>query len=145
MTTYPTRPAWNQPPPEWLSLQQAAVNYGISVDTLRRRIAHGELPASRFGGRLIRVFLPALAQRLHTLSHARPDVPHILALAVQQAALPDEYSADAVSYRITALVEAPGEARTRGWERSNVAERLLARRLEHKQPQRPDPRRGVGI
>jgi len=49
MAAYPTLPAWNQPPTEWLSLQQAAVNYGISVDTLRRRIAHGQLPASRFG------------------------------------------------------------------------------------------------
>jgi len=145
MTIYATRPAMNPPAPEWLSLQQAAVIYGVSVDTLRRRITHGELPASRFGRRLIGVFLPALAQRLHTLSHARPDGPNILARAVRRAALPDEHSADAVSYRITALVEGPGEAGTRGWERSNVAERLLARRPEHKQPQRPDPRRGVGI
>ena len=145
MTTYATRPTVNPPAPEWLSLQQAAVIYGVSVDTLRRRIRAGKLTASRFGGRLIRVFLPALAQRLDTPSQARPDVPHIPALAVRRAALPDEHSADAVSYRVTALLEAPGEAGTRGWERSNVAERLLARRLEHNQPQRPDPRRGVGI
>ncbi len=45
----------NQPEPEWLSLQQAAALYGVSVDTLRRRIADGRLPASRFGVRLIRV------------------------------------------------------------------------------------------
>ena len=32
MAAYPTLPAWNQPPPEWLSRQQAAVNYGVSVD-----------------------------------------------------------------------------------------------------------------
>lgn len=54
MAIYPT-PSWNQPPPEWLSLQQAAALYGVSVDTLRRRIAAGRLPASRFGERLIRV------------------------------------------------------------------------------------------
>lgn len=45
----------SQPTPEWLSLQQAALIYGISVDTLRRRIATGALPASRIGARLIRV------------------------------------------------------------------------------------------
>lgn len=54
MAIYPT-PGWNQPLPEWLSLQQAAALYGVSVDTLRRRIAAGRLPASRFGVRLIRV------------------------------------------------------------------------------------------
>lgn len=41
--------------PQWLSIQQAAATYGISVDTIRRRIAAGKLPASRCGGRLIRV------------------------------------------------------------------------------------------
>jgi excisionase family DNA binding protein len=46
---------WNQPTAEWLSLQQAALIYAVSVDTLRRRIATGELPASRIGARLIRV------------------------------------------------------------------------------------------
>ncbi|MCA0309044.1 MAG: helix-turn-helix domain-containing protein [Actinobacteria bacterium] len=46
---------WSQPTPEWLSLQQAALIYGVSVDTLRRRIATGALPASRIGARLIRV------------------------------------------------------------------------------------------
>ena len=45
----------HQPAAEWLSLQQAAARYGVSVDTLRRRIAEGRLPASRFGVRLIRV------------------------------------------------------------------------------------------
>lgn len=43
------------PAAEWLSLQRAAALYGVSVDTLRRRIAEGRLPASRFGVRLIRV------------------------------------------------------------------------------------------
>jgi excisionase family DNA binding protein len=46
---------WNQPTAEWVSLQQAALIYAVSVDTLRRRIATGELPASRIGARLIRV------------------------------------------------------------------------------------------
>ncbi|MGB2765778.1 MAG: helix-turn-helix domain-containing protein [Propionicimonas sp.] len=48
-------PEWSQPDSEWLSLQQAAVLLGISVDTVRRRIAAGVLPASRCGARLIRV------------------------------------------------------------------------------------------
>ena len=48
-------PEWSQPDTEWLSLQQAAVLLGISVDTVRRRIAAGVLPASRCGARLIRV------------------------------------------------------------------------------------------
>jgi excisionase family DNA binding protein len=51
----PISPTWGQPAPEWLSLQQAAAMYGVSVDTLRRRIASGKLRASRFGVRLIRV------------------------------------------------------------------------------------------
>ena len=55
MTIYATRPAVNPPAPEWLSLQQAAVIHGVSVDTLRRRISDVRLPASRFGVRLIRV------------------------------------------------------------------------------------------
>jgi len=55
MAVYATHPAWGQPAPEWLSLQQAAPIYGVSVDTLRRRISAGKLPASRFGVRLIRV------------------------------------------------------------------------------------------
>ena len=46
---------WGRPSPEWLSLQQAAAFYGVSVDTLRRRISAGKLRASRFGVRLIRV------------------------------------------------------------------------------------------
>lgn len=50
-----THADWSQPAPEWVSLQQAALIYGVSVDTLRRRIATGALPASRMGARLIRV------------------------------------------------------------------------------------------
>lgn len=54
MTTYYDPRLMGQPP-EWVSLQQASALYGISVDTLRRRIADGRLPAERFGIKLIRV------------------------------------------------------------------------------------------
>jgi excisionase family DNA binding protein len=64
MAVYATHPAWGQPAPEWLSLQQAATIDGVGVDTLRRRIAAGKLPASRFGVRLIRVRVEDL-DRLH--------------------------------------------------------------------------------
>ena len=55
MVEYANHHIWSPPPPEWISLQQAALLYGVSVDTLRRRISEGKLPASRFGVRLIRV------------------------------------------------------------------------------------------
>jgi len=63
MTIRATRPAVN-PPAEWLSLQKAALIYDVSVDTLRRRISAGKLPASRFGARLIRVRITDL-ERLY--------------------------------------------------------------------------------
>ncbi len=53
MASHPAE--WSQPVPDWLSLQQAAALLGVSVDTIRRRIAAGVLPASRCGARLIRV------------------------------------------------------------------------------------------
>ena len=37
---------WSQPVPEWLSLQQSAQLLGVSVDTIRRRIAAGVLPVN---------------------------------------------------------------------------------------------------
>ena len=43
--------------PEFVSLQEAAVLYSVSVDLLRQRIAAGELPAVHAGRRLIRVRL----------------------------------------------------------------------------------------
>jgi len=46
---------WGQPAPEWLSLQQAALIYGVSPDTIRRRVASGAIPAFRCGRRIIRV------------------------------------------------------------------------------------------
>jgi len=64
MSIYAPRPAVNPPTPAWLSLQQAATIYGISVDTLRRSISAGKLPASRLGTRLIRVRIADL-ERLY--------------------------------------------------------------------------------
>jgi len=40
---------------ERISLQEAAIELGVSVDTIRRRIADGSLPAVRTGPRLLRV------------------------------------------------------------------------------------------
>ncbi len=71
MTSYPN-PIWSQPAAEWLSLQQAAAIYGVSVDTLRRRIAHGHLPASRFGRRLIRVRVEDLERLFRPIPTVRP-------------------------------------------------------------------------
>ena len=34
MAAYGIPAVWGQPAPEWLSLQQAALAYGVSVDTL---------------------------------------------------------------------------------------------------------------
>lgn len=72
MAVYPTATAWGQPAPEWLSLQHAAVVYGVSVDTLRRRIAAGKLPASRFGERLIRVRVEDLDHMFRPIPTVRP-------------------------------------------------------------------------
>jgi excisionase family DNA binding protein len=72
MTIYATLPALNPPAPEWLSLQQAALTYGISVDTLRRRIRTGKLPASRFGVRLIRVRIEDLDRLYRPIPTVRP-------------------------------------------------------------------------
>lgn len=62
MTAHATNEAWGPSSPEWLSLQQGAAFYGVSVDTLRRRISAGKLRASRFGVRLIRVRVDDLDQ-----------------------------------------------------------------------------------
>ncbi|MFT4110940.1 helix-turn-helix domain-containing protein [Propionicimonas sp.] len=51
---------------------EAALMYGVSVDTLRRRIAHGHLPASRFGGRLIRVRIEDLEGLFLPIPTVRP-------------------------------------------------------------------------
>lgn len=55
-------------PGAFVSLAQAADILGISVHTLRRRIAAGELPAFRTGRRIIRV-------RVHDLEKLLRRVP----------------------------------------------------------------------
>ncbi len=72
MAISPIPAPWNHPSAEWLSLQQAAAIYGVSVDTLRRRIAHGHLPASRFGRRLIRVRVEDLERLFRPIPTVRP-------------------------------------------------------------------------
>lgn len=72
MAVYGIPAVWGQPAPEWLSLQQAAAIYGVSVDTLRRRIRHGQLPASRFGQRLIRVRTQDLDQMFRPIPTVQP-------------------------------------------------------------------------
>lgn len=72
MTPHANPTTWAQHAPEWLSLQQAAHVYGISVDTLRRRIATGQLPASRFGQRLIRVRARDLDRLFRAIPTVRP-------------------------------------------------------------------------
>ena len=47
-------------PVEYLTLQEAAERYHVSVMTLRRRIRTGALPAVRSGARLIRIPAEAL-------------------------------------------------------------------------------------
>lgn len=57
-----------------LSLAEAAELAGISIKTLRRRIAEGALPAFRTGPRLIRVHpedLAALAKPINTAAVER--------------------------------------------------------------------------
>ena len=60
---------------EWLSLQRAASMYCVSVDTLRRRVSAGVLPASRLGRRIIRVRvsdLESIFRPIPTVQWAQP-------------------------------------------------------------------------
>lgn len=52
-------------PGAFISLAAAAEMLGVSVHTLRRRIADGELPAFRTGRRIIRVRVSDLEKLLH--------------------------------------------------------------------------------
>lgn len=56
--------------PRWISIRQAAASYGVSVDTIRRRIATGQLPASRCGGRIIRLRITDLDRLFKPLTAA---------------------------------------------------------------------------
>ena len=49
-------------PVEYLTLQEAADRYHVSVMTLRRRIRSGALPAVHSGARLIRIPASALEE-----------------------------------------------------------------------------------
>lgn len=57
-------------PGAFISLSTAADILGISVHTLRRRIAAGELPAFRTGRRIIRVRLNDLERLLNRVPTA---------------------------------------------------------------------------
>lgn len=54
-----------------LSLSQAAEILGLSIKTIRRRIAAGDLPAYRSGRRLIRVKASDLDRLLRRIPTAR--------------------------------------------------------------------------
>lgn len=56
---------------EYISLQDAAILYAVSVDLLRHRIATGELPAVHAGRRLIRVRVDDLRRMFRPLPAAR--------------------------------------------------------------------------
>lgn len=56
---------------EYLTLREAAVIYRVSVDTLRRRIAAGELTGYRFGKRLIRIDAGELAALMRPIRATR--------------------------------------------------------------------------
>jgi excisionase family DNA binding protein len=70
--THPDPTYWTRRAPEWLSLQQAANIYGVSVDTLRRRVVTGDLPASRLGRRIIRVRVEDLNHMFRPIPTVRP-------------------------------------------------------------------------
>jgi excisionase family DNA binding protein len=57
--------------PEYISLQDAAALYAVSVDLLRERIRTGELPAVHAGRRLIRVRIDDLKRMFRPLPAAR--------------------------------------------------------------------------
>jgi len=57
--------------PEYMSLQDAAALYAVSVDLLRERIRTGELPAVHAGRRLIRVRVDELQRMFRPLPAAR--------------------------------------------------------------------------
>lgn len=58
-------------PGAFISLSAAANMLGISVHTLRRRIAAGELPAFRSGRRIIRIRVSDLKKLFRRVPSAR--------------------------------------------------------------------------
>ena len=77
MTTRPNAATWDPPAPEWLSAPRAALMYRVSVDTLRRRVAAGELPASRLGSRLIWVRVADLDRMLRPIPNEQWSQPRL--------------------------------------------------------------------
>jgi|LSQX01.1.fsa_nt_gb excisionase family DNA binding protein len=57
--------------PLYLSPQEAAIHAGVSVDTIRRRIADGTIPAHRLGKRLIRIAAADLEAAFKPIPNAR--------------------------------------------------------------------------
>lgn len=60
------------PPKTYESLAQAAERTEVSVKTLRRRIAAGDLPAYRYGPKILRVDPNDVDQLMRPLFGARP-------------------------------------------------------------------------
>ncbi len=60
------------PPKTYESLAQAAARTEVSVKTLRRRIAAGDLPAYRYGPKILRVDPKDVDQLAKPLFGARP-------------------------------------------------------------------------
>lgn len=58
---------------EYISLTEAARRYGVSYDTLRRRISEGKLPAVRGGYKLIRVLAKDVAKLFPPIPTLDPD------------------------------------------------------------------------
>lgn len=60
----------NSRQPLYLSPQEAAIRYGVSVDTIRRRISDGTVPATRLG-RLIRISIADLDAAFRPIPSAK--------------------------------------------------------------------------
>jgi excisionase family DNA binding protein len=58
---------------DWISLRQAAAIYAVSIYTLRRRIASGDLPAVKLGYKLIRVRIEDLDKLFHAIPTTHPE------------------------------------------------------------------------
>jgi len=62
------KPRTPHPEPQTLGITEAAAYLGVSRDTVRRRIADGDLPAHRLGPKLIRI-------NVADLDHLRRPIP----------------------------------------------------------------------
>lgn len=69
--TRTTTPA--APHHRWASLTEAADYAGVSVKTIRRRIADGLIPAHKIGPRLVRVDLADVDAAFRAIRTATPD------------------------------------------------------------------------